>query len=99
MITKLQHLPFLHTGPAANTWESQTDRPSRNFIGSEPPQLTHVTLIPLLPNPTSHFQPLDQRIVNVFKAAYKQKYAEHYGTHVSFDGKPPVKSTSSKRSI
>lgn len=62
------------------------NHPPQNYIRPDPThdQLTHITLIYLSPNTTSHLQPLDQGIIKVFKAAYKRKYAEHMVQYFNF---------------
>ncbi|PWW80895.1 hypothetical protein C7212DRAFT_161883, partial [Tuber magnatum] len=46
------------------------DCPSENYTGPRPPQLTNITLLYLPPNTTYKLQPLDQYIIDFFKAAY-----------------------------
>lgn len=65
------------------------DHPPQNYTGPAPPQLTHVTLIYLPPNTTSHLQPLDQGIIKAFKAAYKRRYAENMVQYFNIHAKAP----------
>ena len=46
-----------------------------NYEGPPLPSLTNITLIYLLPNTTSHLQPLDQGIIACFKSAYRPQYS------------------------
>lgn len=53
----------------------------QKYNGPPPPVFTHVKLIYLLPNTTSHLQPLDQGIIASFQAAYRRLYAEKMVEH------------------
>ncbi|GBB83934.1 hypothetical protein RclHR1_10590016 [Rhizophagus clarus] len=44
---------------------------------SQPLKLTNITLKYLLPNTTSHLQPMNQGIINNYKVKYKQHYCQH----------------------
>lgn len=53
------------------------NQPPKDYDGPQPPTLTNITLIYLPRNTTPYFQPLDQGIIQSFKAAYRRKYAQH----------------------